>query len=201
MTSGADTEKRQEAVADLAAVLTSRLPDADIDGLTEQIGDVHLTTPQARAVLDHLRAHPGGLTSGSSDGPAGLERLLAALAERYPQVHRMRCANCGDVRALPYRRDEAKICGRCYGRTHLIGCARCGRQGHPRGPRPPRRRHRLHPLHQDGSGATRIVCPMRQDHSGRLPDRRRTVLSELRPTLAAHLQRLWPHQSDRPRDH
>ncbi|EID75016.1 MULTISPECIES: hypothetical protein [Rhodococcus] len=131
MTSGADTEKRQEAVADLAAVLTSRLPDADIDGLTEQIGDVHLTTPQARAVLDHLRAHPGGLTSGSSDGPAGLERLLAALAERYPQVHRMRCANCGDVRALPYRRDEAKICGRCYGRTHLIGCARCGRQGHP----------------------------------------------------------------------
>ncbi|WP_370185810.1 hypothetical protein [Rhodococcus wratislaviensis] len=118
-------------MADLAAVLAERLTGADIDGLTEQIGDVHPTTPQARAMLDHLRAHPAALTSGSSEGPAGLDRLLTALAERYPQVQRMRCAGCGVVRALPYRRDGAKICCRCYGRTHLIVCARCGRQGHP----------------------------------------------------------------------
>ncbi|AHK27570.1 hypothetical protein OPAG_06532 [Rhodococcus opacus PD630] len=127
MTSRADTEKRRAAGADLAAVLAARLPDADRAELTEHIADMHLTTPQT--VLDHLRAHPDALTSGSSEGPAGLFRLLDTLADRYPSVHRMRCARCTDVRALPHRNGTTRICNRCYARTHLIVCVRCGRQG------------------------------------------------------------------------
>ncbi|WP_037205781.1 hypothetical protein [Rhodococcus opacus] len=129
MTPRADTEKRRAAVADLAAVLAARLPDADREELAEQIVVLHLTTPQARAVLDHLRAHPNALTSGSAEGPAGLFRLLDTLASRYPSVHRMRCARCADVRALPHRHGKTRICNRCYARTHLIACVRCGRQG------------------------------------------------------------------------
>jgi hypothetical protein len=130
VTSRADTEKRRAAVADLAAVLAARLPDADLTELTAQIADIHLTTPQARAVLHHLHTHPDALTSGSSECPPGLpRRLLDTLSERYPSVHRMHCARCGDVRALPHRHGTARICNRCYARTHLIACVRCGRQG------------------------------------------------------------------------
>lgn len=131
MTSRADTEKRQAAVADLAEVLATRLPTAGLEGLTEQIGALHLTTPQARAVLDHLRARPDALTSGSSEGPAGLARLLDALAEKYPEVRRMQCGRCGAERRLPYRRDGARICNRCYNHTLLKTCVRCGELGHP----------------------------------------------------------------------
>ncbi|MDV8129286.1 hypothetical protein R4P71_32605 [Rhodococcus sp. IEGM 1304] len=88
MTSRADTKKRRAAVADLAAVLTARLPDADREELPEQIVVLHLTTPQARAVLDHLRAHPDALTSGSAEGPAGLAKAPLGSRVRYSRRQR-----------------------------------------------------------------------------------------------------------------
>lgn len=131
MTSRADTDKRQAAVADLAALLAAKLCGAGVDELTEQIADLHLTIPQARAVLDHLRAHPDALTSGHSGGPPGLERFLGALADTHPDVRRMRCSRCDAERRLPYRRAGTRICSRCYDSTLLKPCVRCGELGHP----------------------------------------------------------------------
>lgn len=158
MTSRADTEKRQAAVADLAEVLATRLPTAGLEGLTEQIGALHLTTPQARAVLDHLRARPDALTSGSSEGPAGLARLLDALAEKYPEVRRMQCGRCGAERRLPYRRDGARICNRCYNHTLLKTCVRCGELGNPSSVKVPARSaaaavHTIRPVRNRVPGA------------------------------------------------
>ena len=43
----------------------------------------------------------------------------------------MRCHRCGAQRALPYRRDGASTCGRCYAQTHLKVCVRCGELSRP----------------------------------------------------------------------
>src|SRR5260370_23152703 len=49
---------------------------------------------------------------------SALRALLDVLAVEHPGVQRMRCHRCGAPRALPYRRDGASICGRCYSQTH-----------------------------------------------------------------------------------
>jgi hypothetical protein len=71
------------------------------------------------------------LTSGEATGPSALRSLLDVLAVEHPGVQRMRCHRCGAQRALPYRRDGASICGRCYTQTHLKVCVRCGEVGQP----------------------------------------------------------------------
>lgn len=117
--------------ADLVAYLSTVLPDADTAALTDAVSTAKLSAARCDKILTRLRQHPDALTSGNAAGPPGLQTLLAVLAESHPQVARMRCADCGDERVLPYRRGGASICPRCYTRTHLKTCIRCGELGHP----------------------------------------------------------------------
>ena len=115
----------------MVAVLAPQLPGADPERLAAQIEALKLLPAHARGLLAHLRAHPDALSSGEATGPAALRTLLDVLAPEHPAVQRMRCHRCGAQRALPYRRDGASTCGRCYAQTHLKVCVRCGELSRP----------------------------------------------------------------------
>ena len=117
--------------ADIAAILAPRLPDASTELLTTQIAALRLLPAHASGLAEYLQAHPDALTSGEATGPSALRALLDVLAVEHPGVQRMRCHRCGAQRALPYRRDGASICGRCYTQTHRKMCVRCGEVGQP----------------------------------------------------------------------
>jgi hypothetical protein len=117
--------------ADIAAVLAPRLSDADPERLSDQIAAMKLLPAHAAGLATHLRSHPDALTSGVATGPSALRALLDILAAEYAGVQRMRCGRCGTEKTLPYRRDGASICSRCYRQTHLRVCVRCGEVGQP----------------------------------------------------------------------
>jgi hypothetical protein len=120
-----------QSPADIAAVLARRLPDASPERLITQIAALKLLPAHAAGLVQYLQSHPEALTSGEATGPSALRALLDVLAVEHPGVQRMRCHRCGKQRALPYRRDGASICGRCYSQTHLKVCVRCGEVGQP----------------------------------------------------------------------
>jgi hypothetical protein len=121
----------EHSPADIAAILAPRLPDASPERLASQIAALRLLPAHAVGLADYLRAHPDALTSGEATGPSALRSLLDVLAVEHPGVQRMRCHRCGAQSALPYRRDGASICGRCYRQTHRKMCVRCGEVGQP----------------------------------------------------------------------
>jgi hypothetical protein len=73
----------------------------------------------AARVLDELRAYPDVLTSGRSDGPTALLRLLATLAPEHPQVPHLSGTppSPSSARALPlYETSRLAVRGRWAGR-------------------------------------------------------------------------------------
>jgi len=71
------------------------------------------------------------LSSGRSDGPACLRRVLDMLALEHLGVRRAQCGTCGSSGRLAYRVNGTGLCARCYGRSHLVTCVRCGGSGRP----------------------------------------------------------------------
>lgn len=143
----------EDTCAEIAALLTQRIPGSDTDRLHTQIAALGLLPAHARRLLIYLNEHPDALTAGDPAGPAALRKLLDLLASEHPGVQRMRCGSCGDERKLPYRQDKVSICSRCYNKKREQICMRCGELGIPA-----RRTH-------DGTICSRC--------SGRDPNRRR----------------------------
>lgn len=125
------TSNRGNSSVEIAALLAARLPSANRARLTAQVEALNLTAAHATGLLRHLQSHPDATASGAATGPAALRALLDVLAAEHPGVQRVRCHGCGAEKRLPYRRDGASICGRCYRLTHLKLCVRCGELGQP----------------------------------------------------------------------
>lgn len=121
----------EDPCAEIAALLTRRIPGSDPERLHTQIAALGLLPANARRLLTYLSEHPGALTAGDPAGPAVLRTLLDLLAAEHPSVRRVHCHRCGKVRTLPYRDDGAGICRSCYNKTRLTTCVRCGELGIP----------------------------------------------------------------------
>jgi hypothetical protein len=90
------------------------------------LSGLRLGPRRAQQLRDHLATHPDALTSGNSDGPAVLMRLLDALAPMHPQVERVRCVTCGETRRLRRQARGGRVCGRCHAADSVEQCVRCG---------------------------------------------------------------------------
>ncbi|MDV6278651.1 hypothetical protein R3Q06_35310, partial [Rhodococcus erythropolis] len=122
----------EDTCAEIAALLTRRIPEADPERLHTQITALGLLPAHARRLLTYLNEHANALTSGDPAGPTALRKLLDLLAAEHPGVRRMRCGSCGDDdRKLPYRQDKVSICSRCYNKKREQICMRCGELGIP----------------------------------------------------------------------
>lgn len=121
----------EDTCAEIAALLTRRIPGSDPDCLVAQIAALGLLPGHARRLLIYLSEHGDALTAGDPAGPAALRKLLDLLAPEHPGVRRIHCHHCGKVRTLPYRHDGAGICRSCYNKTRLSICVRCGELGTP----------------------------------------------------------------------
>lgn len=115
---------------DTADLLVARLP-----GLP--VGEALRLLEQARAwhshaivdLHDHLLMRSDALTSGSSDCPSSLIRLIHLLqVEGRTELVAPRCITCGTVaQDLPGVRNGGRVCLPCYRRQKKEPCAWCGR--------------------------------------------------------------------------
>ncbi len=116
---------------EVAAMLARRLPGSDPDRLAAQLTGLRIRAQHLTALATHLADHPDALSSGRSDGPACLRRVLEMLALEHPSVRRAQCSTCGSSGRLPYRVNGTGLCATCYRRVHLVTCVRCGGSGSP----------------------------------------------------------------------
>lgn len=121
----------EDTCAEIAALLTQRIPGSDPDRLVAQIAALGLLPAPARRLLIYLTEHRDALTAGDPAGPTVMRKLLDLLAAEYPSVRRVHCHRCGTERTLPYRDDGAGICRSCYNIKRLTTCVRCGELGIP----------------------------------------------------------------------
>jgi hypothetical protein len=86
------------------------------------------TTPRTSNILaTYLEQRPDGLTSGASEGPLILQRIVPALrAIGARRVAGPRCLTCSREQRLPHRRGAGRICVTCYSHTMVRQCGRCG---------------------------------------------------------------------------
>lgn len=116
---------------EVAAMLARLLPGSDPDRLAAQLTGLRIRAQHLTALATHLADHPDTLSSGRSDGPACLRRVLDMLALEHPGVRRAQCGTCGSSGRLPYRVNGTGLCATCYRRMHLKTCVRCGGSGTP----------------------------------------------------------------------
>ena len=121
----------EDTCAEIAALLTRRIPGSDPDRLVAQIAALGLLPAPARRLLIYLIEHHDALTAGDPAGPTVLRKLLDLLAAEHPSVRRVHCHRCGKERTLPYRDDGAGICRGCYNKKRLKICVRCSELGIP----------------------------------------------------------------------
>jgi hypothetical protein len=91
---------------EIVGVLAGTLPGSDPSRVADHLVGLRGRPATAARVLDHLRAYPDALTSGRSDGPTALLRLLATLAAEHPQVPHLSGIppSPWSARALPVRK-------------------------------------------------------------------------------------------------
>jgi hypothetical protein len=79
-------------------------------------------------VMNFLLAHPDGFTTGVSDAPPAVGRLIQALLELGVEgVRAPRCLDCQRGVALRVRVEGGRVCRSCYRNRHRKVCCRCGR--------------------------------------------------------------------------
>jgi hypothetical protein len=77
----------EDICAEIAALLTRRIPRSDPERLHIQITALGLLPAHARRLLTYLNEHANALTSGDPAGPAALRKLLDLLASEHPRVY------------------------------------------------------------------------------------------------------------------
>lgn len=81
-----------------------------------------------RRVRDHLAGTPDALTSGTSDGPPVLARLIKQLHERgIDEVRLPECVQCRRAVTLHRRVSDGRLCIRCAARANSAPCSGCGK--------------------------------------------------------------------------
>jgi hypothetical protein len=102
--------------------------DLDPDVVADVVAGTLRQRPVQRQVALILQADPQLLTSGRSEGPRSIERLIRALRDRGARhVVLPRCARCGHARPLQSRDGDLRICGQCTARERAAACAVCSR--------------------------------------------------------------------------
>lgn len=127
--------------AELLTQIAGLLPGVAEQTALEAAGRAAGNVPGCQALLEHLRRHPGALSSGSSAVPLSLVRLAHALAAAgIEAVVLPGCAGCGkviaDMRSWP---GPGLACQSCYKDACRQTCAVCGSLGRvaARGPAGP----------------------------------------------------------------
>lgn len=117
------SDPRDEVIRTVAALLR-----AD-PGLVA--GAVDAAAPRAadrRNVRDHLSQRPAALTSGASDGPPVISRLIGQLRERgLKDVRLPECVECGRGVTLRCRVPGGRLCMRCAAHARATECSVCGK--------------------------------------------------------------------------
>lgn len=130
----------EAVITDVIGAIEPELPAAVIEAV---VVETVQQRPRRRELAVALLADPDLLTSGSSEGPRQLGRLIEALQARGSRHLRLpRCAECGQAKPLRARRGIQRICYACWARGHRARnrCVICGnaafayrdRHGQPR---------------------------------------------------------------------
>lgn len=86
------------------------------------------TKPKRRRLAEALVLDATVLTSGDATGPLVVNQLIDELQARgATNVRRPRCAQCGNVKPVPYKADGQYVCRNCAAKQR---CANCGRISH-----------------------------------------------------------------------
>jgi hypothetical protein len=123
------TEPRP-VIIDIVTVIDPTLTAAHIDGATTRVAPARA---QRRRLAQALHEQPELLTSGRSDAPRAVDRLIDELLPLGTgRLVALRCARWHEPRELKARDGDRRICGRCDQRRRTAqgrACQRCGRTG------------------------------------------------------------------------
>lgn len=124
-------EPSEQVLARVVKRLAAGVPGLGPDAARAAVMKAEAHYRKALRELDtYLLAHPGALSSGSSDCPAGFVRLAHSLADMGYVVTLPRCAECGrsprHLRSSP----GGRRCARCWAaESAWRTCDRCGKPG------------------------------------------------------------------------
>jgi hypothetical protein len=121
-----DTEA---AMAETASVVVERLPQLSTEAALGLVSSAVASAQACRALTAHLRAYPDALSSGSSDVPFVVVKLVdVAVNAGIDGVNGLRCVGCAkpqhDMRVLT---PAGRMCFNCYQHRRPEPCASCGR--------------------------------------------------------------------------
>lgn len=113
------------AQASLAAVTAD--PALERSVVEAAIAGAAKSGKELNLLAAYLAEKPDGLTTGASDAPLVVGRVVDALrALGAVGLCKPRCARCGHERRLPYRTGAGRMCTGCYVRANAEECQQCG---------------------------------------------------------------------------
>lgn len=124
MAAGKDrSDPREDVILTVATLLT-----ADLQLVTDAVDAAAPRAADRRNVRDHLSHRPDALTSGASDGPPVIARLIGQLLERgLDDARPPECVECGRSVTLHHRTPGGRLCMRCAARARATECSACGK--------------------------------------------------------------------------
>lgn len=125
----ARTRRREASLSELVALVAGVEPALPAEAIRSAIAEAAPRERGRAALLDHLRAEPELLTSGSSAAPRVVCRLAATLTRAgATKVVQPRCARCREGAELVGRGDKGRVCRRCAAWSRAVPCSACGRR-------------------------------------------------------------------------
>jgi len=117
-----------QRAASIAVAVRASFPEVDHDAVLLALAKAARSAVAIAQIDKHLKEHPDALTSGHSNAPPPIMRLVAALQEIGIAAKSPACGKCGRLMRLPYKMGNERWCVTCYSYTTKILCVACGKE-------------------------------------------------------------------------